>query len=62
MREICDAEWDDIQDRLKEKDAELERLKALLARAADALDGATKLVRTESESDLIAELRKAATE
>jgi hypothetical protein len=36
------------------------RLKALLARAADALEGATKLVRTQSESDLIAELRKAA--
>jgi predicted nuclease with TOPRIM domain len=23
MREICNAEWDDIQDRLKEKDAEI---------------------------------------
>jgi septal ring factor EnvC (AmiA/AmiB activator) len=27
MREVCNAEWDDIQDRLKEKDAEIERLK-----------------------------------
>jgi major membrane immunogen (membrane-anchored lipoprotein) len=27
MREICNAEWDDIQDRLKEKDAEIDRLK-----------------------------------
>jgi molecular chaperone GrpE (heat shock protein) len=29
MREVCNAEWDDIQDRLKEKDAEIERLKHL---------------------------------
>jgi hypothetical protein len=27
MREVCNAQWDDIQDRLKEKDAEIERLK-----------------------------------
>jgi len=28
VREVCNQEWDDIQDRLKEKDTEIERLKA----------------------------------
>jgi hypothetical protein len=82
MREVCNAEWDDIQDRLREKDAEIERLKleahnqkqyaadmittyrceaedlkALLARAADALED---LKGPGWKRDLIAELRKAA--
>jgi hypothetical protein len=37
MREVCNTEWDDIQDRLKEKDAEIAKLKGLLAEAAAAL-------------------------
>jgi len=44
MREVCNAEWDDIQDQLKEKGAEIERLKALLVRAADALENVNRCI------------------
>jgi phosphoglycolate phosphatase-like HAD superfamily hydrolase len=57
MREVSNAEWDDIQDRLKEKDAEIERLKALLTRAADALED---LKGPGWKRELITELRQAA--
>lgn len=66
-----------LQKLLAEKDAEIERLKALvkdrmyeleeinelkslLVHAADALDGATKMVRTETEASLINQLRREA--
>jgi arginine deiminase len=65
MREVCNAEWDDIQHRLREKDAEIERLEALLTRAADALEELDEWVKPtwiESAKPLIAELRKAAPE
>jgi hypothetical protein len=69
MREVCNAEWDDIQDQLKEKGAEIERLKALLVRAADALEEFAAYISGDpdayrylrlKEQQLIAELRKAA--
>ncbi len=61
MREVCNAEWDDIQDRLKEKDAKIRRLEALCARAADALESNQIATSTSCEIfTLIAELRKAA--
>jgi multidrug resistance efflux pump len=89
MREVCNAEWDDIQERLREKDAQIERLKedvrrweivgreadaeieqlkALFTRAADALEKYTlyplgmvmSVTLRESGRSLIAELRKAA--
>jgi hypothetical protein len=60
MREVCNAQWDDIQDRLKEKDAEIEQLKQLLIRAADALEPLNEIYPQQKRSDLIAELRKAA--
>jgi archaellum component FlaC len=83
MREVCNAEWDDIQDRLKEKDAEIEglkrdnafmasndyvesltseieRLKSLLARAAEALAPFDEIYPQQKRSDLIVELRRAA--
>jgi hypothetical protein len=63
VREMCNAEWDDIQHRLREKDAEIERLEALLTRAADALeelDAWTKPTWMESAKPLIDELRKEA--
>jgi hypothetical protein len=44
----------------KETLERLKRLEALCTQAADALDGATRMIRTNSESELIAELRKAA--
>jgi hypothetical protein len=28
MREVCNQEWDDIQDRLKERDAQIDKLLA----------------------------------
>jgi len=69
MREVCNAEWDDLQDRLKEQAAEIEQLRneivvlqrnelyleELAGRAADALAGATRFQR----SKLITELRQA---
>jgi hypothetical protein len=72
MREVCNAEWDDIQDMLKEQAAEIERLKSevqdLLAkatdhrflhrRAADALEN-TAHIPWGKQLVLISELRKA---
>jgi hypothetical protein len=69
MREVSNAAWDDIQDRLKEQAAEIERLRneivvlqrnelyleELADRAADALAGATRFQRIK----LITELRQA---
>jgi len=77
MREVCNAEWDDIQHRLREKDAEIERLKALvkdrmyelkeinnlkslLSRAADALEPLNEIYPQQKRTNLIAELRKVA--
>jgi hypothetical protein len=67
VREVCNAERDDIQDRIKEKDAEIERLKALLVRAAKEMEEALLMKQHASHFklsyfDLIDELRKAAAE
>jgi hypothetical protein len=63
MREVCNAEWDDIQDRLREKDADIDRLNKLITRAADALEKyrvAYSIYGHDDPLHLIAELRKAA--
>jgi predicted nuclease with TOPRIM domain len=49
MREVCDAEWDDIQDQLKEKGAEIERLK-------DKIRGLEKLNQMTDE-EVVMELK-----
>jgi hypothetical protein len=69
MREVCNQEWDDIQVRLREKDAEIAQLHMLLRRAADALEEFAAYISGDpdayrylrlKEQQLIAELRKAA--
>jgi hypothetical protein len=45
---------------LIKQDAEIERLKALLTRAADALDGYNSVVPSARAKEIIDELRKAA--
>jgi DNA repair exonuclease SbcCD ATPase subunit len=42
-----------------EKDAEIERLKALLSRAAEALEGYSSVIPSPTANKILAELRKA---
>jgi DNA repair ATPase RecN len=57
MREICNAEWDDIQDRLKEKDAEIERLRGVVEDLSDHGVAAERMERLKAQGKEIERLK-----
>jgi c-di-GMP-binding flagellar brake protein YcgR len=57
MREVCNAEWDDIQDRLKEKDAEIERLRGVVEDLSDHGVAAERMERLKAQGKEIERLK-----
>jgi hypothetical protein len=57
MREVCNAEWDDIQDRLKEKDAEIEQLRGVVEDLSDHGVAAERMERLKAQGKEIERLK-----
>jgi archaellum component FlaC len=57
MREVCNAQWDDIQDRLKEKDAEIEQLRGVVEDLSDHGVAAERMERLKAQGKEIERLK-----